>query len=79
MVATEGEVRAMITQGEEEVGWSTHISILWTTLHTNPEIMDPEVWADVINHHILIWPQSLQQRLPWGPEAHFGHLGGISG
>ena len=78
MLAREPEVLAMLAMGETEVGWSRQIDILWFTLQTDPEIMEPEVWSGVIDHLVATWPQSLWQRLPWGSEPQFEHLGGIS-
>ena len=71
--------QVLLAMGESEVEGSRRIEILWTVFQTNPGVMGPEVWSEEIDHTIYTWPQSLWDRLPWGPEPHFGLLGGLSG
>ena len=35
----------------------------------------PVMWRSTLEDWAWAWPQSLLQRLPWGPQGHFGVLG----
>ena len=78
MVATEEGVGEMIHLGQVEVNWSTCVHQMWTNLHYLGDDMDPEVWGPLADDLIRSWPRTLLQRIPWGPQPHFGTLGGLS-
>ena len=65
--------------GEEEVDWSMRICTLHSLFQTNPRVMGPAMWSEVIDHIVYTWPYTLWVRLPWGPEPHLGLQGGLSG
>ena len=65
--------------GEEEVDWSMTICTLHTIFQSNPRVMGPAMWSEVIDQIVYTWPYTLWERLPWGPEQHLGLQGGLSG
>ena len=73
------QAQYLLAMGESEVDWAMRIGALHAIFQSNPGVMGPGMWSEVIDHIISTWPQTLWVRLPWGPEPHLGLLGGLSG
>ena len=41
--------------------------------------LDATQFANVVELFIWTWPETLIQKLAWGPTPHYGALGGVSG
>ena len=75
-------IPALLDQGRREVQWTEWLEEIASYLH-HPEWAIPNLdaiqFTNVVELFIWTWPESLIQRLAWGPMPHYGALGGVSG
>ena len=79
MVWDQREMAHLVVLAAVETTWASNVARMWHTLHTQGEDVDHWACALLTDHLVMTWPHSLLQKLPWGPEPHFGPLGGLSG
>ena len=71
-------VPVLLAQGRREVQWQEWLEEIASYLH-HPELLDINQFTNLVELFIWAWPESLIQRLAWGPMPHYGALGGVSG
>ena len=77
MVWDQRQMGRLTIQAAIESAWAYNVGRLWHSSRRG----DMDHWASALitDHLVMTWPRSLLQKLPWGPEPHFGPLGGLSG
>ena len=77
LVWNQGEMTSISVRAAIEAAWAYNVARLWHDRRRRT--LDDWCTALITDHLVMTWPRSLLQKLPWGPEPHFGPLGGLSG
>mgnify|MGYP007123553554 CR=1 FL=1 len=78
IAANQGDITALVEQGQVEEQWVGHLEQMCRAYHRRGD-WNPNILDTLLDMLISTWPPTLTQRLTWGPMPHYGALGGVSG